>query len=450
MIVTKKAIPRRTVLRGLGAAVALPFLDSMVPAFAGVRNAVARSVNRLSIVYMPNGMNMDHWTPKTDGAAFELTRILEALRAFREQMIVVTGLDNEPAVILPGEPPGFHARSGGAFLSGAHPKPTDGADLQAGTTFDQIAARRLGQETQLASLEVGLESAELSGTCEPNLSCAYVNTIAWRTPTTPLPTENNPRAVFERLFGDGHSTDLASRRMRIREDRSILDSVTEKVSRLKGELGSDDKAKLSEYLEAIRDAERRIQKAEREDARELPAIEKPGGVPTTFEEHIRLMFDLQVLAYQGDLTRVITFMVGRELSPLTYPQVGVPDSHHAVSHHENESEKLEKLAKINVFQIQQFAYFLQKLRDTRDGDGSLLDHLMLVYGAGMSDSNTHDPHNLPILLLGGGAGQLKGGRHLRYPKGTPLTNLWMTLLHKLDAPVERIGDSTGLLSELSA
>jgi hypothetical protein len=451
MIVTGKAIPRRTILRGLGAAVALPLLDGMVPAFAAVRHSAAGAKRRLGIVYVPHGAVMDQWTPAAEGAGFEFSPILRTVEAFRDQLIVISGLDNGPALALQGEPAGGHGRIGAAFLTGVHAKPTEGADFRAGISIDQIAANHLGQETQLASLELGLESTDLAGACDVGFSCAYVNTLSWRSPTTPLPMENNPRAVFERLFGDSSSTDTATRLARMKRDRSLLDSVTQKVADLKKTLGTGDEAKLDEYLEAVRDIERRIQKAEAQSARELPAIDAPSGsVPSSFEEYAKLMFDLQLLAYQSDITRVITFMVGKELSVRTYPELGVPDPHHPLSHHQNDSAKLEKLSRINVFHLKLFAYYLDKLRSTQDGDSSLLDQTAILYGSGMGDSNLHDPRQLPLLVAGGGAGAIQGGRHLRYPKETPLTNLYLALLQKVGVPVERIGDSTGAIQHLSS
>jgi hypothetical protein len=450
MIVSKKAIPRRAILRGLGATVALPLLDSMVPALTALTNTAARPTRRLGFIYVPMGAVMNSWTPKQEGAAFDLSPILTPLAPYRDRLVVLTNLDNEPAVARLGEPAGGHGRIGGAFLTGVHAKPTEGADFEAGVSVDQLAARQLGEHTQLASLEVGLEASGLGGACDVGYSCAYVNTLCWRSSTTPLPMENNPRAVFERLFGDSDSTDTALRQARIAQDRSVLDSVSETVGDLQRSLGKRDRAKLSEYLEAIRDVERRIQRAEAQSARELPVFERPAGsISASFEEYAKLMMDLLVLAYQSDLTRVVTFMIGKELSSRTYPELGVPDQHHPLSHHQNNPEKLEKLQRINTFHVSLLAYYLDKLKSTPDGDGSLLDHVMLVYGSGMSNSNLHVPHKLPVLVLGGGSGQLKSGQHVRFPDGTPLTNLYLTLLNKVGVPAERVGDSTGHMRELS-
>jgi hypothetical protein len=449
MIVTRKAIPRRTMLRGLGATLALPLLDSMVPAFTPLLKSAARPVSRLGIVYVPMGAVMNNWTPATEGAGFELPPILQPLAPFRGKVAVLTGLDNEPAVARLGEPAGGHGRIGGAFLTGVHAKPTEGADFEAGISFDQIAAKHLGQHTELASLELGLEVSGLAGACDVGYSCAYVNTLCWRNPTSPLPMENNPRAVFERLFGDSDTTDAAARLARVERNRSILDSIAETVGDLRKSLGTRDRAKLTEYLEAIRDVERRIQRAEAQSARELPVVERPtGSIAASFEEYAKLMFDLQVLAYQSDLTRIISFMIGKELSGRTYPELGVPDQHHPLSHHQNDPAKLEKLTRVNSFHMSLFAYYLDKLQSTEDGEGSLLDHAMLLYGSGMSNSNQHVPTNLPILVAGG-RDYLAGGRHLKYAGGTPLTNLYLTMLNKVGVAVESIGDSTGQFEELS-
>jgi hypothetical protein len=450
MIITKKAIRRRTILRGLGATLALPLLDGMVPALTALAKTAAKPTNRFGAVYVPNGIMMQNWTPAAEGAAFEFKEILKPLEPFRDRLLVLSGLNSIPPVILGGSNGGgVHARASTRFLTDIPPKVTNGSDLEAGISMDQVLAKELGRQTQLASLELGLESAESAGSCDIGFSCAYTNTISWRSPSTPLPMEYNPRAVFERLFGDGGTTDPLARVARMRQERSILDSVTEEAAGLGRRLSPGDRAKLGEYLEAIRDVERRIQNAEAQSARELPVVENPGGVPATFEQHAKLMYDLQVLAYQCDLTRVITFMVGREFSGRTYPEIGVPDSHHPISHHQGDPEKLAKLVKINTYHATLFAYFLERLRATPDGDGTLLDHMTIIYGGGMSDSNAHDFRNLPILLVGGGAGQLKGGRHIRYPKDTPLANLHLTLMDKFGVRVDSMGDSTGEIEQIS-
>jgi hypothetical protein len=444
MIVTRKAIPRRAVLRGLGATLALPLLDSMVPAMTALAQTAAKPINRFGVMYPVNGMIMEKWTPAAEGAGFELTPTLGSLAPFREHLSVLSGLACVPT---PGRPGGAHAKASTRFLTDVSP-PTSETFLDAGVSMDQIAARVSGQHTQLASLELAIESGETAGACDVGFACAYTNTISWRSANTPLPTENNPRAVFERLFGDSGSTDPKARRARIRQDKSLLDSVIEEAASLQNALGRGDRVKLVEYLDSIRDVERRIQKAEEQSSRELPIIDHPAGIPATYDEHVRLMCDLQVLAYQADLTRVVTLMLGREFSGVTYPQIGVPDAHHPVTHHQQEPEKIAKVAKINAYHVTQFAYLLDRMRSTPDGDGSLLDHAMLIYGTGMGDCNAHDPRSIPLLLAGGGAGQLKGGRHIRYPKETPLANLHLTLLDKLGVPLDKIGDSTGALTGL--
>ena len=447
MIISKKAIPRRAVLRGIGATLALPLLDAMVPALSAIRRMRATATNRLGIVYVPNGVPhmAQNWTPAAEGAAFEFPAILQPMGRFRDRVLVLSGLNSNPPPTPAGQDPGLHARASTRFLTNVPPKFTTGSDLMAGVSMDQIAARELGQQTQLASLELSMESTESAGTCDQGYSCAYTSTISWRSPATPLPMENDPRAVFERLFGDSGNTDPAARLAHMQLQRSILDSLTEKTARLERGLGPDDRAKLNEYLDAVRDVERRIQNAAQRNTVELPVTEHPAGIPGTFDEHAKLMYDLQVLAYQSDLTRVSTFMMGREFTGRQYSEIGVPDAHHPISHHQNDPDKLAKLLKINSFHTNLFGYFLDRLRGTPDGDGTLLDHVTLIYGAGMSDSNAHDPHNLPILLVGGAAGQLKGGRHLRYPAGTPLANLHLTVLDMMGVHLGRIGDSTGEL-----
>jgi hypothetical protein len=449
MFVTRQSLPRRKFLRGIGTALALPLLDSMVPAFADTAS-VTKPVRRLAIAYVPNVVIMDNWTPAAEGSAFDLTPILEPLAPFRDRMTIISGLASKPAFPGPGEGTGDHVRAASTFLTGVHPKKTEGPDIRAGISMDQIAARELGKDTQLSSLELCLDGNELLGACEAGYSCAYANTLSWRNPTTPLPMENQPRAVFERLFGDSDNTTRAARLARIQADRSILDSLVQEVSAIEKKLGPGDRVKLAQYLDAIRDLERRIQKAEAQSAKELPLMERPtGGIPGTFAEHARLMFDLQVLAYQTDMTRVVSFLLSREVSPRPYPEIGIPDAHHGLSHHLHRPEQMAKCAKINHYHVEQLAYFLEKLKSTSDGDGSLLDHVTIVYGCGISDSNDHLHTNLPILVLGGGAGQLKGGHHLRVAEQTPLANLHLTLLDKLGVPMESLGDSTGELPQLS-
>jgi hypothetical protein len=447
MMIFKKAIPRRTFLRGMGATIALPLLDGMIPAMAAVGDPAAQAPSRLSIVYAPTGIIMDKWTPAEEGAAFQLKPILEPLAPFRDRLLMLSGLNQNEARQRPGDPGGDHSRASAVFLTGVHPK--YGAEVGVGTSLDQIAAKELGKTTSLASLELSLDPPALVGECDTGYTCAYKNTLSWRTPTTPMPMENQPRAVFERLFGDSDSTDRAERLARIRRDRSILDAVTRDVTRLTTGLGSNDRAKLTEWLDAIRDVERRIHVVEEQSSRELPTLERPVGIPDTFLEHAKLMFDMQVLAYQSDLTRVITFQMAQEGNNRSYPEIGIPDQHHPLTHHKYDPVKMEKVSKINTYHTQMFAYFLEKLQTTPDGDGSLLDHLTILYGSGMSDANVHSTQNLPILLVGNKDGGIKGGRHLRYPKDTPLTNLYLTMLDKLKVPVENLGDSTGKLELLS-
>ena len=449
MIITKKHVRRRTFLRGLGVTLALPMLDSMVPAFGGARARAATAVRRLGIVYTPNGIFMPNWTPADENGPLVTTPTLQPLAPFRDRMLMISGLCSEEGIARPGEGAGDHARAAGAFLTGVHPKKTEGLDIRAGVSMDQIAAQILGQETQLASLELSLESAERAGSCDPGYSCAYANTLCWSSDTTPLPMASNPRSVFERLFGTSGTTDPAAWLAARQHDRSLLDMVTAKVARLKSELGPRDRVKLNEYLEAVRDVERRIQKAEQQTARELPAVDQPAGVPDAFDDHARLMFDLQVLAYQADLTRVITFMVGHETSVRAYPEIGVPDAHHALSHHGGDEVLIEKLKKVDAHLVTMFAHYVDRLASTPDGEGTLLDSVMILYGSGMSDGNRHNHHDLPTLLVGGGGGTLTGGRHLRVDPDTPNTNLFLTMLDKLGVPAEALGDSTGKLTGIS-
>jgi len=443
MIVTKKAIPRRTILRGLGAAVALPLLDGMVPAFTALARTAAAPIKRFGVVYLPNGVIIDKWTPASVGSGFEFTPILKPLESFRDRMLVLSGL-TQNANGETAKSGAVHGRCATKFLTGAIPRPfgQEGNDFHADVSLDQLIARELGKETQVASLELSLESGEVgAGTCDGGYSCTYAHTIAWRSPTTPLAMEHNPRVVFERLFGDGGSTDPKARLARMERNRSILDSVTDKVSSLSKTLGPRDGTKIAEYLDAVRDIERRIQLAEAQNTRDLPAFDEPAGVPATFEEHARLMFDLQVLAYQSDMTRVITFMMGREFSSRTYPEIGAPGGHHPLSH-ESSASSQDQLLRINIHHAQQFAYYVRKLQTTPDGDGSLLDHLSLYYGAGMSNGN-HIPENLPMVLLGDLG--VAGGRHIKYDSTTPLANLHTTVLHRLGMRVERLHDATGAL-----
>ena len=433
---TSKSLPRRTVLRGLGASVALPLLDAMVPVFS-LRARAAGAAHRFLAFYVPNGMAMEYWTPKGDGAAFELSPILEPLAAYRNQMLVLSGIKTSWNYI--------HAGASGSFLTGTTRGGRNEVEIIADVSMDQILARQYGRETQVASLELSMDAPNNAGACTGILSCAYTHTISWRSATQPLPMEHNPRAVFERLFGDTGTSDRAAREARLRQHKSILDSVTEKLTDLKRRLGAQDQNKMDEYAESIRDVERRIQKAEQQSGVELPAIEQPQGVPPVFEDHLALMLDLQLLAFQSDLTRVITFMIGKEQSARPYPQIGVPEAHHPLSHHENRPELIEHMSKINRYHTQLFSRYLAKLRATPDGDGSLLDNMTILYGAGISNSTRHSGDNLPLLVVGGGAGRLKGGRHLTYTDKPSIANLLVTLMDKLDVPVERLGGSTGKL-----
>ena len=441
MIITRRAIPRRTVLRGLGATLALPLLDGMVPALSAQAKTAARPVHRFGVVYVPNGVIQSAWLPGVEGTAYELSPTLAPLAAFRDRMLVISGLS---CVSPPGRPGGFHAKAATRFLTDVTP-PTSETWLDAGISMDQVLAREFGSKTQLASLELAIESNETAGACDIGFACVYSNTISWKSANTPLPTQNNPRAVFERLFGDSRSTDAQARLARIEQDRSILDSVTEETARLRGALGSSDRAKLGEYLEAVRDVERRLRLAEEQSDRDLPSMDRPAGIPADYDDHVDLMFDLMLLGYQTDLTRVITFMLGREFSGMTYPQIGVPDAHHPISHHAGDADKIDKMLKVNRYHASLFAKLLERMRSTPDGDGSLLDHTTMMYGYGMAESNTHSQADIPLVLAGGGNGTLKGGRHVRF-KDTPLANLHVTLMDNMGLRVDRHGDSTGTVN----
>jgi hypothetical protein len=443
MFITKTHIPRRTFLRGMGVTLALPLLDSMVPARTLLAQTAAKGASRIGFVYIPHGAIMSKWTPATEGAGFEFTDILKPLEPFREYVNVISGLGHKAA-----DTTAVHSLSPTTWLSGVRPKATQGVDAYAGVTADQVAAQAIGQETVLPSMELATEDhSGLIGSCDRDYGCIYMNTLSWRTPTTPMPMEINPRKVFERMFGQGGSAE--ERVARIQEDRSILDAITKDAASLQLRLGPSDRQTMTQYLENIREIERRIERAEKNQGDEallLPA--RPAGVPFDFEEHVRLMYDLMLLAYQANITRVITFMVSREVSNRTYPQVGVADGHHAISHHQNRAEKMEKNVRIQTFNVGMFAEFVKKLQDTPDGDGSMLDHMVLLYGSNMSNSNAHDHFPLPNLVLGGAAGRMKGGRHLRYPDHTPMTNLLVSMLDKAGVRQETLGDSTGRLENL--
>jgi hypothetical protein len=435
MIITKRSLSRRTLLRGAGAALALPLPDAMVPALSAMAKTAASPVRRFSVVYVPNGMAMQYWTPAKVGA-LEMTPVLLPLAGFRNQMLVLSGLDGP-------ENGGQHADGSTLFLTGAGVPPRSSSAIEASVSIDQMAAKEFGKHTQLASVEISLDGRSNAGQCNGGYSCAYTNTIAWSGPSTPLPMEHNPRAIFERLFGDTTSTGSAAQHGRIAQDRSILDAVKEKVGQLQRGLGPRDRAKITQFLDGVRDVERRIQKAEEQSTKELPVVEQPAGIPNTFAEHAKLMFDLQVLAYQCDLTRVTTFMFGRELTGRTYPEIGVPDAHHPLSHHFDDPTMIATMSKINVYHATLFAEYLEKLRATPDGDGSLLDHMLILYGGGISNSNSHSHIDLPVALVGGAWGQLTGGRHIRYRAGTPMANLLVTVMGKLGLRVDTLPNSNG-------
>jgi len=444
MIIKKTAISRRAVLRGMGATLALPLLDAMIPAFTATVRTAAQPVKRFGVAYVPNGIIMDQWTPAATGAGFDFMPIMKSLEPYRKYVTVVSGLVNEA-----GRNGSAHPGKSAAFLTGVVAKRTTGdSQLGLGKSMDQFLAEAIGQETQLPSLELALEGTDSNvvQVCDPSYSCAYMN-ISWRNASTPMPRDVNPRAVFERLFGDSGSSDPAVRVARVRRSSSVLDSVLEKANRLQMNLGSDDRTKLNEYFDSIREVERRLQRAEEQSTREVPEVESPAGIPVSYEEHAKLMFDLQVLAYQTDMTRVITFMFGRELSGATYPHIGVTDSHHPITHHLNEPANVVKVTKINTHHMELFSYYVKKLAETPDGDGSLLDNVTILYGSPISDGNSHSPDNLPIILVGGGAGALRGDRHLRHD-GTLLPNMQLTLLEKLGVPIDQLGNSDGKLADL--
>jgi hypothetical protein len=433
---TSKSLPRRTVLRGIGATLSLPFLEAMVPVLSRAR-AAGKPVNRFLAFYVPNGMAMPYWSPKGESTSFELSPILEPLAPFRNKLLVLSGLNASWNYI--------HAGASGSFLTGTTRGGRNEVEVIADVSMDQLLARKFANETQVASLELSMDGPANAGACTGILSCAYTHTISWRSPTQPLPMEYNPRAVFERLFGDSGTTERTAREIRLHQNKSILDSVSQKLTALKKELGPGDQVRVEEYTASLRDVERRIQKAEEQHDLELPAIEQPQGVPPDFEDHLTLMLDLQLLAFQSDLTRVITFMIGKEQSARPYPQVGVPEAHHPLSHHNDVPELIAHLSKINRYHTELFSKYVAKLEATPDGDGSLLDHVTILYGSGISNSTRHSGVNLPLMLVGGGAGTLKGGRHLSFTDKPSMANLLVTLMDKMGVPVERVGGSTGHL-----
>jgi hypothetical protein len=447
MIVTRKHLPRRAFLKGAGATLALPFLDSMSPAFAA--KGAATPATRLGFVYVPNGIIDSSWLPKGEGAGFEFNNTMKALAPYREQLLVLSNLAQINGRSL-GDGGGDHARAGATWLTGVHPKKTEGADIHSRISADQIAAREFSKSTQFSSLEIGVEAPSLAGGCDSGYSCAYTNTVSWSSPTTPNPMEVNPRVLFERLFGDGDSTDPAARSEALRERGSLLDFVKGSVDRLETRLGQGDRRKLTEYLDAIRDIERRIQKAEEQSATlQMPVIDLPVAAPEDFAEHARLMIDLMAIAYQADLTRVVSFVLAREGSNRSYRAIGVSDGHHDCTHHQNDAEKIAKTIKINTYHVEQLAYLINRLKTTPDGDGTLLDHSMILYGSSIADGNRHTHTDLPLALIGGRSGTLKGGRHIRYADETPMTNLLLALLDKAGVRTEKLGDSTGTLEHLS-
>lgn len=446
-VIARRRLSRRTVLRGLGAGIALPLLDAMTPALAAP--ASSKAPVRLAFVYVPNGIIKEEWTPASTGKDWETTRLLKPLEAFRDDLFVLSGLTDNNGNAL-GDGAGDHARAGASYLTGVHPKKTAGADIQGGISADQVAARLIGDSTRIPSLELGCEDARTVGNCDSGYSCAYTNSISWRSPTTPMPPELNPRLVFERLFGSVDlSLDEATRDRRARYRKSILDLVREDTGRLVRDLGAADRRKVDEYLTAVREVEKRIQHAESDNLELLPQIEKPAGIPISFNDYLGLQYDLLALAFQTDTTRISTLMVGREGSLRVYPEIGVPDPHHPLTHHRENPEWIAKVAKINAFHTELFARFLGKLKATPEGEGSLLDQTMIVYGSGLSDGNRHTHEDLPVLLAGRGGGGLKPGRHLRYPEETPMTNLYLTLLDRAGVKPESIGDSTGRLEHLT-
>ena len=441
MIVTRKALPRRTVLKGLGVTLALPLIDAMVPALSALSQTAAAPVRRLGFVYIPMGANIASWTPAHDGPLSELSPSLASLTPYRDQLTVLTNLEIRNAYTT-----GNHASANCAFLSCARAKRTEGTDYQLGITVDQIAAQQIGRNTPIPSLELGTDLIAQVGNCDNGYACAYQNNLSWSSSNTPLPTEADPRIVFERLFGDGGTS--SQRRAELRKNNSILDWMRDDLARLQRELAAGDRTRVDQYLDSVREVERRIQSAERQADTSIDVeASRPASVPASWEDHVKLMFDLQVLALRSDQTRIITFQLARETSTRSYPQVGVPEPHHPISHHANDPEKLAKLAKINAYHVSLFSYFVGKLHATPDGQGTLLDHSLIMLGSGMGNPDVHDHTNLPIVVAGG-AGSVKGGRHIRYAQPTPLANLHMTLLDKVGVPVERFADSTGPLAEL--
>lgn len=445
----KTHLNRRTLLRGAGAVIALPLLDAMVPAFGASRRSVGSAPRRLAFVYIPNGVIQEAWTPASDGSDFAFTRILKPLEAHRKDILVLSGLTHNNGRAL-GDGAGDHARAASSFLTGIHPKKTSGADIRLGVSVDQVAATELGDATRFASMELGIEPGRLAGNCDSGYSCAYSNSISWRGEKTPNPPEIDPSQVFERMFGDIEAPSDPRTRARLRaRDRSVLDHVIGDAARLRTTLGPTDRQKLDEYLTSVRDIEKRIGAGA--EARQVPAPEmaRPRGIPANYGAHARLMFDLMALALQTDLTRISTFMMGREGSNLTYPEIAVDRAHHGMTHHRGDPGKIEDITKVNVHHVEQFAYFIDKLASIQDGEGRLLDNTMVVYGSGIGDGNRHTHHDLPVILAGHGGGSLHPGRHLRYAPETPMNNLYLSLLECVGVQPERLGDGTGTLEQLS-
>ncbi|MBS1826035.1 MAG: DUF1552 domain-containing protein [Acidobacteria bacterium] len=445
---TPRHLPRRTFLRGIGTAIGLPFLDAMTPAFAAPAKSSGKPPTRMAFVYVPNGIVMPEWTPVEEGNAFTFRRTMEPMAPFKDKLLILSGLTHNGGRAL-GDGPGDHARAASSFLTGMHPRKTAGADIKIGISVDQFAAQNLGNATRFASLELGLEDGRLVGSCDSGYSCAYSNNLAWRTENAPLPPEINPRLVFERLFGAGDEVeDTATRARRLKYQKSILDTVSEETSSLKSSLGSTDKRKLDEYLHSVREIEKRIESAERDSKDLTPPFAKPDGAPFDYAEHARLMYDLMTVAFQTDSTRIMTFMMGREGSSRAYREIGISDAHHPLTHHRGNEEMVEKVRQINRYHVQQFAGWIDKLSKTPDGDGTLLDSAMIIYGSGLADGNRHTHHDLPVLLAGGGNGKLKPGRHVKYAVETPMANLFIAMLDKMGVTAEQLGDSNGKLGYL--
>jgi hypothetical protein len=439
--ISKKSVPRRTFLRGVGASLALPLLDAMIPAATAASKTAATPVRRLGYVFMPMGCDQSRWTPRSEGTLEELSPILDSLAPVKDQTTIFTNMQLKPAY------PGSHATSNSSFLSAAKAKVTESSDYYLGTTADQLAAQQVGQQTQLPSLELAMDLLQVVGQCDNGYACVYQNNLSWSSPTTPLPAEAHPRIVFESLFGEGGTPE--ERQTALRKRASLLDSIIDDMRRLKRGLGVNDRSRVSDYLDSIREVERRIQKAETDKKdKPMPDLDRPMGVPAAYADHARLMFDLQLLAYQGDITRITTFQIARETSNRSYPEIGISDPHHPLSHHGDNPEKIEKMSKINAFHVSLFAEYLERLKNTPEGNGSLLDNVLLLYGSGIGNPNIHNHSNLPVIVAGGAAGGMKGNRHIRYEKPTPLANLHLSLLDKVGVKIDQFGDSTGKLDGL--